>query len=68
MNKRLTRNAIRCLSCDTVIESTHRHDFVTCPCGMVSVDGGLAYERVLWSDKGKGFEELYEYEAESDLR
>ena len=41
----LVRNAIQCLSCDEVIVSTHRHDFKTCKCGNVSVDGGLEYKR-----------------------
>lgn len=39
------RNAARCLICLDVIESTHRHDFRTCTCGNVSVDGGPAYKR-----------------------
>ncbi len=36
-------NRVRCLKCDTVIVSKHRHDFTTCPCGAVSVDGGSHY-------------------------
>ena len=42
------RNRIRCHSCDTIIESTHRHDFVVCPCEAVAVDGGTDYRRILW--------------------
>lgn len=43
---KLTRNAVRCLDCDTVIESTHRHDYRTCGCpNGAMVDGGLAYQR-----------------------
>jgi len=41
----LLRNAIQCLSCDQVIASKHRHDFQTCKCGKVSVDGGLDYKK-----------------------
>lgn len=44
-NPRLLRNKARCLKCKTIIESRYRHDFVTCPCGSLSVDGGLAYIR-----------------------
>jgi len=40
---RLTRNALKCLGCGDIIESKHRHDFVTCSCGSWSVDGGLSY-------------------------
>lgn len=40
------RNAVRCLRCDTVIESKHRHDWVQCECGDVYVDGGHDYHRM----------------------
>lgn len=39
----LVRNQARCLKCDDVLVSRHRHDFVTCSCGSLSVDGGTAY-------------------------
>ncbi len=42
---RITSNKGRCRKCNSVIESHHRHDFVTCPCGAVSVDGGHEYLR-----------------------
>jgi hypothetical protein len=41
----LLLNAVQCLSCDEVIVSRHRHDFKSCKCGNVSVDGGLEYKR-----------------------
>lgn len=36
----MKRNRVRCLSCDEVIESKFGHDYRTCSCGKVSVDGG----------------------------
>ena len=42
---RIIRNAARCNHCGDVIESTYRHDFKTCSCGHVSVDGGHDYLR-----------------------
>lgn len=36
-------NKAQCTICGDVIESRHRHDFVTCKCGALSVDGGLDY-------------------------
>ena len=42
---RVIRNRAQCRLCNDIIESTHRHDFVTCGCGEISVDGGLAYLR-----------------------
>lgn len=43
--QRILRNSVRCEKCNTEIESKHRHDFVTCPCGQISVDGGHSYLR-----------------------
>lgn len=54
---RIIRNAARCLGCGDEIESTHRHDFVTCSCGKLSVDGGKVYTRRVWDDS-VGYEEL----------
>ena len=41
----IIQNAVTCLACGDFIVSKHRHDFVTCTCGAVSVDGGQAYLR-----------------------
>ena len=43
--RKIIKNAAQCLACDDIIESTHVHDFVTCKCGKLSVDGGLEYLR-----------------------
>lgn len=40
---------IRCNSCKEIIQSQHRHDFVTCSCGGISIDGGAAYTRIAGS-------------------
>jgi len=36
-------NAATCHKCNYFIRSRNRHDFVTCSCGNISVDGGSAY-------------------------
>lgn len=41
----IVRNSAKCLKCGEDIESTHRHDFVSCSCGSVCVDGGKEYLR-----------------------
>ena len=41
----IIQNAASCLGCGDFIVSKHRHDFVTCTCGAISVDGGQAYLR-----------------------
>lgn len=47
----LTRNAIKCLQCNTVLESKHRHNYVRCSCpNEAATDGGLAYQRISAKD------------------
>jgi ribosomal protein S27AE len=60
---KITLNQIRCLNCGSVIISTHRHDFVTCKCGTVSVDGGTDYlRRCFRNSPEEDYEELSENE------
>ena len=43
----LTKNSIKCLVCNTILESKHRHDFQQCNwSNKAFVDGGLSYERI----------------------
>jgi hypothetical protein len=58
----IIRNAIRCVRCGDVIESTYTHDFKWCSCGMVAVDGGHEYLRRCFKDTPDDFEELSEWE------
>ena len=49
--KVLTRNAVKCLVCNTVLESKHRHHYNQCQCNNeCATDGGLDYQRVLAKD------------------
>lgn len=41
-------NRAKCLLCEDVITSDNRHDFATCSCGSVSVDGGSWMSRRLF--------------------
>jgi tRNA(Ile2) C34 agmatinyltransferase TiaS len=45
MKEIIIRNSARCLHCGDEIESTHRHDFRSCRCGNLNVDGGQEYLR-----------------------
>lgn len=57
----LTRNAVKCLVCNSVLESRHRHDYVQCSChNEVATDGGLDYQRILAKDLSL-IENLCEY-------
>ena len=59
--KVLTKNAIKCLICNTILESKHRHDFQQCNCSNKAfVDGGLSYERLGAMDLSS-IENLCEY-------
>ena len=50
------RNQAKCKKCKQIIESKTRHDFVSCKCGAISVDGGHDYiRRVGWP---QDFEEI----------
>lgn len=42
---KIKRNQAQCRKCNDIIESVHRHDFVSCKCGAIAVDGGKAYLR-----------------------
>jgi hypothetical protein len=48
----IVRNSARCNLCDDVIESKHRHDFRTCKCGNLSIDGGRNYVRRVVNEPG----------------
>lgn len=54
---RIYKNKVRCCGCGDLIMSTSRHEFVTCKCGDVSVDGGTAYLRRVFREGAK-WEEL----------
>lgn len=47
MTKKLIKNRWKCLYCDDIIESKHRHDFATCKCNKSSCDGGTSYIRLV---------------------
>jgi hypothetical protein len=40
-------NAIQCNGCGHIIWSTHTHDYRRCPCGLVAIDGGFEYIRII---------------------
>lgn len=47
MKKVLVLNSVKCLACNSVLTSTHRHHFATCGCSNETfTDGGLAYQRI----------------------
>ena len=60
--KKIVRNMIKCKKCGVTIESKGTHDFKTCKCKSVSIDGGLDYLKR--EGDLKDFEELSIYEEQ----
>ena len=56
--QRIIRNAVQCNLCGDIIESTYKHDLVTCKCGCCSIDGGLDYLRRSFTCSRDDFTEL----------
>lgn len=51
-------NSAKCEECGDVLRSKNRHDFVTCSCGNLSVDGGSWYTKRSFRPNGPGWTEL----------
>lgn len=62
---KIIRNRAQCLLCGDIIESRSRHDFVTCTCGALSVDGGHSYIRRAFINQ-EDYEELSELEKDDE--
>jgi len=66
--RKLVKNAAKCVLCEDIIDSKYRHDFVSCKCGEIFVDGGLDYQRA-GANSFTNFIDLSEYkEVENGLR
>ncbi len=64
--ERIIRNAAKCNRCGDIIESKYTHDFVTCSCGALSVDGGKNYVRRCFHAE-IGYTDLSEYAEEERM-
>jgi len=53
----ILQNQIRCKKCGDEPYSAHRHDYKSCKCGEVAVDGGMEYLRRVGNVRD-GYEEL----------
>ena len=60
--KKTIKNSIQCKLCRDILVSKTTHDFVTCSCGKVSVDGGIDYGR--WLGDLENIIDLTEYAIE----
>ena len=60
MEYKILVNRIKCKKCGEILESSTVHDFKSCKCGAVAVDGGHSYLRRC--GKREDWEELSEIE------
>jgi hypothetical protein len=44
-------STVTCNSCGDEIYSRATHDYHTCSCGSIAVDGGFEYTRLLWQPR-----------------
>jgi hypothetical protein len=64
---KILSSKIKCKHCESIIESTYRHDFQQCNCGKIFIDGGLDYQRFGFPPEGEPnshYENLSVYEEE----
>jgi hypothetical protein len=45
LGRKILQNSIKCKKCNNEVISHYTHDFKSCPCGSVYVDGGKSYLR-----------------------
>ena len=48
--RQIVLNRAKCLSCGDIIVSYNRHDYKSCSCGKLSVDGGQDYLRRAYNE------------------
>jgi len=65
-NNKVKVIALKCPNCGDIIYSRARHDFISCSCKSVSLDGGFDYIRGAFNPKIiKEFPKTFELEIES---
>lgn len=66
LKETIISNKAMCLLCGDVVESTGTHDFRSCSCGNLSVDGGHSYLRRCYAHGKESYRELSERIIEDD--
>lgn len=51
MSKKFTVSAAQCPKCLAIVISSHRHDYHSCPCQEIAIDGGMDYTRMAFKKK-----------------
>jgi len=61
-------NMVKCCHCNQLIISKNRHDFVTCKCNAISVDGGRAYLKRLYKQSPDEYIEMSVVEINGEIK
>lgn len=61
---KLLVNQAKCLICNDIIQSKYTHDYVTCSCGNLSVDGGISYAKRGIANGTESYEDLCLYSTD----
>lgn len=64
MKEKIIKNSAQCRLCKVILVSEYVHDFKTCKCGEISVDGGTEYIRRGCLTDWMNIIELSEYTSE----
>lgn len=64
---RVITNKAQCNKCGDILESVHVHDFRSCSCGAISVDGGKQYIKRSFTNYDDIIELSETYEEEVDI-
>ena len=51
MERQLVVNRTKCLLCGDMIVSKHRHDYVSCSCSNLTLDGGVSCPRGIFKER-----------------
>ena len=47
---KIIQNAVVCTKCGDTLISSHRHDYISCSCGNITIDGGVDYFKEIIND------------------
>lgn len=66
---KVVRNMAKCKRCGDIIESKYSHDFVSCKCGAIALDGGTDYQRAIGNQEDFDFSlSKYIFESEEERK
>lgn len=68
MKKIIIINRVLCEKCNDIVVSNSNHDFVSCHCGNISIDGGKYYLKRSWENDPNFIELSEQIEIPEDYK